>query len=617
MAAEDSLAKNTMPFILDDRSRKKVRLREEDKADLGKMPKIIMHNNPSFRDVLMNLENDTLLSKDDLFSDEDMAFEHVDISRNYCVIRSSLCGTLKLPASATMDTKLCKRRKQSYCCGGLGQIPKDAAPFVPQISAEMIGISFRICYVCGSYGHVQEEWQNKKTSRSTSTNERGHADEQQQDASPYGPWMLVSWRKLRGYDGRNRMQAVDTKVTDVVLENKRKMHNTVSKTIATRKAYMSICKNTTTSTMMELPKGVPLQTKGDYKNTVEADKTQTILKDISGKHRQVDREAQQGVIDPFKHLVVSLSGRAVESNTTTRLVNPPAERDNLVERVRCVRVAKKERKPLDRLVYGGPNKAARRDLWEELSTFSSGVETPWMLIGDFNVFLVGHEKKLYSKDNGILPSYPIEGAFPTLRDEDYLRLIRPVESKEVLQAMPPTLAISQDEPYWELSAASQFTIASAYDYLRQLSSPTDVKPSGIWQGPQRVKTFLFQCLHGRLLTNRERLRRRLTTDSLCPQYKMEDETITHVLRDCMMATSLWWRNNAVFDATTIPTRNRLSLVRSMATATTIALVEFDGIQLGKCSAYRAELWGVLYGLRLAWDLGFKKVMVQVDNKMVV
>ncbi|EOY04660.1 Uncharacterized protein TCM_019860 [Theobroma cacao] len=29
-----------------------------------------------------------------------------------------------------------------------------------------------------------------------------------------------------------------------------------------------------------------------------------------------------------------------------------------------------------------------------------------------------------------------------------------------------------------------------------------------------------------------------------------------------------------------------------------------------------ELWGVLDGLRLAWDSGFKKVMVQVDNKMV-
>ncbi|WRX14343.1 Ribonuclease H domain - like 10 [Theobroma cacao] len=40
-------------------------------------------------------------------------------------------------------------------------------------------------------------------------------------------------------------------------------------------------------------------------------------------------------------------------------------------------------------------------------------------------------------------------------------------------------------------------------------------------------------------------------------------------------------------------------------------------KLGKCSAYRAELWGVLHGLRLAWDSEFKKVQVQVDNKMVV
>ncbi|EOX93499.1 Ribonuclease H protein [Theobroma cacao] len=117
----------------------------------------------------------------------------------------------------------------------------------------------------------------------------------------------------------------------------------------------------------------------------------------------------------------------------------------------------------------------------------------------------------------------------------------------VLQVMLPTLAISQDEPYGGLSASGQFTIAWTYDYLRQLSSLTDVKLSGIWQGawkwqgPQRVRTFLFQCLHGRLLTNRERLRRRLTIDSLSPQCKMEDETMTHVLRDCMVATSLWVR----------------------------------------------------------------------------
>jgi len=39
--------------------------------------------------------------------------------------------------------------------------------------------------------------------------------------------------------------------------------------------------------------------------------------------------------------------------------------------------------------------------------------------------------------------------------------------------------------------------------------------------------------------------------------------------------------------------------------------------LGKCSAYVAEMWGVLESLRLAWRYGFSKVEVHVDSKVVV
>ncbi|EOX92959.1 Uncharacterized protein TCM_001819 [Theobroma cacao] len=98
-----------------------------------------------------------------------------------------------------------------------------------------------------------------------------------------------------------------------------------------------------------------------------------------------------------------------------------------------------------------------------------------------------------------------------------------------------------------LSSSGQYTIATVYNYLRNISSSTAVELSGIWQDawkwqePQRLRTFLVQCLHGRILTNRERQRRRLTSDSVCLHCKMEDETVIHVLRDCMVATSLWVR----------------------------------------------------------------------------
>jgi hypothetical protein len=39
--------------------------------------------------------------------------------------------------------------------------------------------------------------------------------------------------------------------------------------------------------------------------------------------------------------------------------------------------------------------------------------------------------------------------------------------------------------------------------------------------------------------------------------------------------------------------------------------------LGKCSAYVAELWGVVEGMRYAHQLGFRKIQLSVDSAAVV
>lgn len=41
------------------------------------------------------------------------------------------------------------------------------------------------------------------------------------------------------------------------------------------------------------------------------------------------------------------------------------------------------------------------------------------------------------------------------------------------------------------------------------------------------------------------------------------------------------------------------------------------LNIGRCTAPLAELWGVYYGLLAAWEKGFRRVEVEVDSEMVV
>ncbi|WCJ39427.1 Polynucleotidyl transferase ribonuclease H-like superfamily protein [Euphorbia peplus] len=42
-----------------------------------------------------------------------------------------------------------------------------------------------------------------------------------------------------------------------------------------------------------------------------------------------------------------------------------------------------------------------------------------------------------------------------------------------------------------------------------------------------------------------------------------------------------------------------------------------GVNIGFCTSSLAELWGVYFGLRLAWDKGYRKVIVEMDSKVVM
>ncbi|CAI9785134.1 unnamed protein product [Fraxinus pennsylvanica] len=60
-----------------------------------------------------------------------------------------------------------------------------------------------------------------------------------------------------------------------------------------------------------------------------------------------------------------------------------------------------------------------------------------------------------------------------------------------------------------------------------------------WRGPQRIQAFLWICMYNKLFTNYDRNRQHLTDDPSCPVCHNGVETISHVLRDCLVAKALW------------------------------------------------------------------------------
>ncbi|KAL4359627.1 hypothetical protein AHAS_Ahas08G0096300 [Arachis hypogaea] len=115
--------------------------------------------------------------------------------------------------------------------------------------------------------------------------------------------------------------------------------------------------------------------------------------------------------------------------------------------------------------------------------------------------------------------------------------------KRIVGISPPSPWKEADYLAWSSSPDGQFSIKSAYQNLMESQITTNriFRLVWMWQGPERVKTFLWLVAHNAILTNAERRRRHLTMDGTCPRCQHHDESTIHVLRDCPYATSIWKR----------------------------------------------------------------------------
>jgi len=87
----------------------------------------------------------------------------------------------------------------------------------------------------------------------------------------------------------------------------------------------------------------------------------------------------------------------------------------------------------------------------------------------------------------------------------------------------------------------KFTVKSAVKLLRPTEDDavTDWKWMWKFQIPQHLKLFLWLLLHGKLLTDAERFRRRISTSPLCDFCQEGVENMEHLFQNCPAATEVW------------------------------------------------------------------------------
>ncbi|CAN1161707.1 Putative ribonuclease H protein At1g65750 [Linum perenne] len=130
-------------------------------------------------------------------------------------------------------------------------------------------------------------------------------------------------------------------------------------------------------------------------------------------------------------------------------------------------------------------------------------------------------------------------------DLDKLRNVLPENIVlQVYGMSTPREGSGGDSTVWGLENDGRFSVKSAYCLIKDFDP---VAGSSIWnkvwrwEGPNRVRHFLWLVTHGKIMTNVERARRRLTDDTGCTECSRGAEDIEHVLRSCPFAQLVWSR----------------------------------------------------------------------------
>ena len=113
---------------------------------------------------------------------------------------------------------------------------------------------------------------------------------------------------------------------------------------------------------------------------------------------------------------------------------------------------------------------------------------------------------------------------------------------QIASIMPPALHLGADKIFWGFDPRGMFTVQSAYDSLCHhhfAAHDRNWKIPWSWKGPQSIRLFLWQVVHGKLKTHDELARRHIHVPLECDRCGGAVEDILHALRDCSCINQVW------------------------------------------------------------------------------
>ena len=126
---------------------------------------------------------------------------------------------------------------------------------------------------------------------------------------------------------------------------------------------------------------------------------------------------------------------------------------------------------------------------------------------------------------------------------DLISFNLPQSIKEKIKAIPIQMyGNGRDMVMWKCSKNGEFNTNSAYRLAIQ-GEENDAQFSGQWVWKldmlPKIINFIWLCLHGSILVREVLAGRGINCVKLCLICKEQDESILHLLRDCVFARDLW------------------------------------------------------------------------------